>query len=42
MAPDKREERVAKRIKAQARKSENDRIQSQLESGTSPMDVDLR
>ena len=42
MAPDKREERVAARVKAQARKSENDRIQRQLESGVSPMDIEVR
>ena len=42
VAPDKREERVAARVKAQARKSENDRIQRQLESGVSPMDIEVR
>jgi len=42
MAPDKRPERVAARVKAAQRKADNDRIQSALGSGTKPMDIDFR
>jgi len=42
MAPDKREVRIVARVKAQAKKAENDRIQRDLDSGVSPMDIEYR
>jgi hypothetical protein len=42
MAPQDRNERVAKRIEAARRKVENDRIRDLIDSGRSAMDIDYR